>query len=75
MTDDIFSRPKERDRVVGVPVESTTNLSFGGANLDVAYVTWITRMVKGGGPKAWGRRLLAVQGLGVRSLREPSFAN
>ena len=54
MTDDIFSRPKERDRVVGVPVESTTNLSFGGAKLDVAYVTWIARMVKGGSPRERG---------------------
>ena len=55
MTDDIFSLPKERDRVVGLPVESTANLSFGGANLDVAYVTWITRMVKGGGPESVGQ--------------------
>jgi sugar lactone lactonase YvrE len=64
MTDDVFSLPDERDRIVGLPVESTTNLSFGGANLDVAYVTWITWTVKGGGPqRARGRRLFAVRGL------------
>ena len=55
MTDDIFSLPKERDRVVGLPVESTTNLSFGGANLDVAYVTWITWTVKGRAPESAGQ--------------------
>ena len=31
------------DRLVGLPVESTTSLSFGGPNLDIAYVTSMAR--------------------------------
>jgi sugar lactone lactonase YvrE len=54
MTNDIFSLSKERDRVVDLPVESTTNLSFGGANLDATYVTWISWTVKGGVPRERG---------------------
>jgi L-arabinonolactonase len=62
------------DRVVGLPVESTTSLSFGGPNLDVAYVTSMARTVKGVAPRereAGG--LFAVHGLGVRGLAEPRF--
>jgi L-arabinonolactonase len=62
------------DRVVGLPVESTTSLSFGGPNLDIAYVTSMARTVKGVAPKereAGG--LFAVHGLGVRGLPEPRF--
>jgi L-arabinonolactonase len=62
------------DRVVGLPVESTTSLTFGGPDLDVAYVTSMARSVKGVAPKereAGG--LFAVHGLGVRGLPEPRF--
>lgn len=62
------------DRIVGLPVESATSLSFGGPNLDVAYVTSMARTVKGVAPRereAGG--LFAVHGLGVRGLREPRF--
>ena len=62
------------DRWVGLPVESTTSLSFGGPNLDIAYVTSMARTVKGVAPKereAGG--LFAVHGLGVRGLPEPRF--
>jgi sugar lactone lactonase YvrE len=63
------------DRTVGLPVESTTSLSFGGPDLDIAYVTSMARAVKGVKPKereAGG--LFAVHGLGVRGLPEPRFA-
>ena len=58
-----------------MPVESTTSLSFGGPDLDVAYVTSMARAVNGVKPKereAGG--LFAVHGLGVRGLPEPRFA-
>jgi L-arabinonolactonase len=63
------------DRVVGLPVESTTSLNFGGANLDVAYVTSMARAVKGVKPREReAGALFAVHGLGVRGLPEPRFA-
>jgi hypothetical protein len=63
------------DRVVGLPVESTTSLSFGGPGLDVAYVTSMARAVKGVKPKEReAGALFAIHGLGVRGLPEPRFA-
>jgi L-arabinonolactonase len=35
------------DRIVGLPVRSTTSLIFGGANLNVAYVTSMARPMNG----------------------------
>jgi L-arabinonolactonase len=62
------------DRVVGLPVESTTSLSFGGPNLDIAYVTSMARTVKGVAPKEREAGcLFAVHGLGVCGLPEPRF--
>lgn len=63
------------DRVVGLPVESTTSLGFGGADLDIAYVTSMARPIGGVMPKereAGG--VFAIHGLGVRGLPEPRFA-
>jgi sugar lactone lactonase YvrE len=63
------------DRVVGLPVETTTSISFGGPDLDVAYVTSMARAVKGARPKEReAGALFAVHGLGVRGLPEPRFA-
>lgn len=62
------------DRAVGLPVESTTSLSFGGPDLDIAYVTSMARPIDGVAPKereAGG--LFAVHGLGVRGVPEPRF--
>ena len=33
--------------MVGLPVASTTSLSFGGPNLDIAFVTSMARPIKG----------------------------
>ncbi len=60
-----FAPDGRLDRIVGLPVESTTSLSFGGPNLDVAY-----RHLDGAGGEgreaegARGRR--AVRGLRPR---------
>ena len=58
-----------------MPVESTTSLSFGGPDLDIAFVTSMARRVKGVLPRekeAGG--LFAVHGLGVKGVAEPRFA-
>jgi sugar lactone lactonase YvrE len=63
------------DRIVGLPVQSTTSLTFGGADLDIAYVTSMARPM---GNEYHREReagsLFAVYGLGVRGLPEPRFA-
>jgi L-arabinonolactonase len=63
------------DRIVGLPVQSTTSITFGGAELDVAYVTSMARPM--GGQYHREREagcLFAIHGLGVRGLPEPRFA-
>ena len=62
------------ERIVGMPVESTTSVMFGGADLDILYVTSMRRPIRGMRPRereAGG--LFAVHGLGVRGLPEPRF--
>ncbi len=63
------------DRIVGLPVKSTTSLIFGGPDLDIAYVTSMARPM---GDEYHREReagcLFAVHGLGVRGLPEPRFA-
>jgi sugar lactone lactonase YvrE len=59
-----FSPDGKLDRVVGLPVESTTSLSFCGPNLDIAFVTSMARAVKGVKPKEReAGALFAVHGL------------
>ncbi len=63
------------DRIVGLPVQSTTSLTFGGAGLDVAFVTSMARPM--GGQYHREREagcLFKIEGLGVRGLPEPRFA-
>jgi sugar lactone lactonase YvrE len=62
------------DRIVGLPVQSTTSLTFGGPNLDIAFVTSMARPFN----RAYHREreagcLFAVHGLGVRGVAEPRF--
>ncbi len=62
------------DRIIGMPVESITSMMFGGADLDILYVTSMRRPIRGIRPRereAGG--LFAVYGLGVRGLPEPRF--
>jgi len=63
------------DRVVGLPVVSTTSISFGGPELDIAYITSMARPINGEMPRereAGG--VFAIHGLGVKGLPEPRFA-
>ncbi|MCB1380981.1 MAG: SMP-30/gluconolactonase/LRE family protein [Alphaproteobacteria bacterium] len=62
------------DRIVGLPVQSTTSLIFGGPNLDIVYVTSMGRPHNG----VYHREreagcLFAVHGLGVKGIAEPRF--
>jgi len=62
------------DRIVGLPVQSTTSLTFGGPNLDIAFVTSMARPFNG----QYHREreagcVFAVHGLGVRGVPEPRF--
>jgi L-arabinonolactonase len=62
------------DRLVGMPVDSITSVSFGGADLDILYVTSMARPFQGRRRQereAGG--LFAVHGLGVRGLPEQRF--
>ncbi len=63
------------DRVVGLPVFSTTSVSFGGPDLDIAFVTSMARPY--GGRRHAEREagmVFAVHGLGVKGLPEARFA-
>lgn len=62
------------DRIVGLPVNSTTSLTFGGPDLDIAYVTSMAR------PHQYEYHrereagfVFAVHGLGVKGIAEPRF--
>jgi sugar lactone lactonase YvrE len=63
------------DRVVGLPVQSATSITFGGADLDIAYVTSMARPM---GYQYHREKeagcVFAVHGLGVHGRPEPRFA-
>ncbi len=63
------------DRMVGLPVFSTTSIIFGGPNLDIAFVTSMARPCNGQYHKEKEAGMLfAITGLGVTGLPEPPFA-
>jgi sugar lactone lactonase YvrE len=62
------------DRIVGLPVNSTTSLIFGGPDLDIAYVTSMARPHRNAYHKeAEAGAVFAIHGLGVRGVPEPRF--
>lgn len=62
------------DRIVGLPVQSTTSITFGGPDLDIAFVTSMARpMGNEYHREKEAGYLFAIHGLGVRGLPEPRF--
>lgn len=62
------------DRIVGLPVQSTTSITFGGPNLDIAFVTSMARPHNGQRHKEHeAGAVFAVHGLGVRGIPEQRF--
>ncbi len=63
------------DRVVGLPVFSTTSVMFGGPNLDIAYVTSMARPfgIRNHDEKEAGM-VFAVHGLGATGIPETPFS-
>jgi sugar lactone lactonase YvrE len=62
------------DRIVGLPVYSTTSISFGGPALDIAFVTSMARPFRGAyHHEVEAGMVFAVHGLGVKGLPEPRF--
>jgi L-arabinonolactonase len=62
------------DRVIGLPVFSTTSVMFGGPKLDIAFITSMARPYSGAYHKEKEAGFVfAVHGLGVRGLPEPRF--
>ncbi len=71
-----FAPDGSLDRIVEMPVCKVTSVAFGGADLDVLYVTSMARpplpKYPGDGPLRGGT--FAVRGLGARGLPEPRYA-
>lgn len=71
-----FDPEGKLDRVVQLPVDYTTSVIFGGADLDIAFITSMARTVPGRGAplerEAGG--VFAVHGLGVSGVPEPRYA-
>jgi len=62
------------DRIIGLPVYSTTSLAFGGPNLDIVFVTSMARPHNGAyHPEREAGMVFAIHGTGVRGLPEPRF--
>jgi sugar lactone lactonase YvrE len=57
-----------------MPVRHPTNVAFGGPDLDVLYVTSISRSPNIAATEPLAGALFAVTGLDVRGLAEPRFA-
>ncbi|MEZ5924094.1 MAG: SMP-30/gluconolactonase/LRE family protein [Hyphomicrobiaceae bacterium] len=69
-----FSPDGVVDRIVGLPVFSTTSVTFGGPDLDIAFVTSMARPYNGEYHKECEAGMVfAVHGLGVRGIAEPRF--
>lgn len=62
------------DRTIEMPVEKPTKPMFGGANLDILYVTSIGMGLADDPDQPEAGSLFAVTGLGVTGLPQPRFA-
>lgn len=63
------------DRVIEMPVKKVTSVNFGGPNMDVLYVTSMSKPPLPRFPKdgVQGGSLFAIHDLGVRGIPEPRF--
>jgi sugar lactone lactonase YvrE len=63
------------DRVIEMPVKKVTSVNFGGPELDILYVTSMTKppMPHMPGDTVQRGSLFAISGLGVKGLPEPRF--
>ncbi|MHA6688684.1 SMP-30/gluconolactonase/LRE family protein [Mesorhizobium sp. A556] len=62
------------DRIVGLPVNSTTSVTFGGPDLDIAYITSMARPHNNAHHREREAGFVfAVHGLGVRGIEERRF--
>jgi sugar lactone lactonase YvrE len=63
------------DRVIDMPVKKVTSVMFGGANLDVLYVTSMAKppLARFPGDGVLRGSLFAIHDLGVRGVAEPRF--
>jgi sugar lactone lactonase YvrE len=60
---------------ISVPAKHPTMVAFGGADLDVLYVTSATSLLAPEERAAWPHagKLFRIDGLGVRGIAEPRF--
>jgi sugar lactone lactonase YvrE len=68
-----FSPAGDLDRLIGMPVRHPTNVCFGGPELDVLYVTSLSKSPNFTATEPGAGGLYAVRGLGIRGLPEPRF--
>lgn len=63
------------ERLIGLPVFSSTSIAFGGPNLDIAFVTSMARPFAGRYPlEKEAGMLFAISGLGATGIAETPFA-
>lgn len=64
------------DRIIEMPVKKVTSVNFGGPNLDILYVTSMSKppLPRYPGDNVMRGSLFAIHGLGVQGLAEPRFA-
>ena len=69
-----FAPDGSLERTIDVPVDHPTSVMFGGADLDVLYVTSLTEPLRAADPAPRPGGLHAIHGLGVQGIPEPRFA-
>ena len=62
------------ERIVDMPVSLPASVMFGGANLDLLFVTSIDPTVLGRSAEDGGGHTFVIEGLGARGIPEPRYA-
>lgn len=65
------------DRIIEMPVKKITSVMFGGPNLDILYVTSMSKppLPRFPGDNQLRGSLFAIHGLGIRGVEEPRFGS